>query len=269
MAASDDPKPTLYDFLFIDYPRVQSLYSQLYSGLLSEITSLVADTKSTETELKAGGAPVGSLASRRKEQSDQSRSESVDPHDVILRDVLGGLTEADMISIDPATAQPGNIILIQGKTYILDFGVYENMLQILPYMMVQTEEIGSRTVRKKHQKDMKSGLDLLKGLAKIVPWSIHLLMESKSATAWGAIKKEHFRDDPANLALKYGPSLAGDWYMLGIVDAVAAPDPADDSTFPEIVRSLIQAVSTMRPVFGRPDNFIGVTPLLLFRKLAV
>lgn len=65
--APENQNPTLYDFLFIDYPRVQSIYSQLYSGLLSEISSLVSDTKSIETEMKAGGAPIGSLSSRRKE----------------------------------------------------------------------------------------------------------------------------------------------------------------------------------------------------------
>ena len=173
MAASADPKPTLYDFLFIDFPRVQSLYSQLYSGLLSEIINLVADIKAKETEIKAGGAPVGSLSSHRREQHDQSRSESFDPHDVILRDVLGGLMESGMITTDLEAAQPGNIILIQGRPYILDFGVYENMLQILPYM-VQSDGGGSRTDRKRHQKDMKNALDILKGLAKVVPWSIHL-----------------------------------------------------------------------------------------------
>lgn len=266
MAAPAEPKPTLYDFLFIDYPRVQSLYSQLYSGLLSKITSLVADTKSKEIEIKVGGPPIGSLSSLRKEQSEQSRSEAVDPHDVILRDVLGGLIDAGMISSNLTLARPGNIILIQGKAYILDFGVFENMLQILPYM-VTTEGSGPRADRKKHVKDMKSGVDILKGLAKIVPWSIHLLMESEGVTTWGAIKKEQFRDDPANLALKYGSCLAGEWYMLGIVDIIADLDTSHNPSFPDIVRSLIQAVNAMRPAFGRPDNFIGVTPLLLFRKL--
>ncbi len=108
MAASADPKPTLYDFLFIDFPRVQSLYSQLYSGLLSEIINLVADIKAKETEIKAGGAPVGSLSSHRREQHDQSRSESFDPHDVILRDVLGGLMESGMITTDEGSDIPAS-----------------------------------------------------------------------------------------------------------------------------------------------------------------
>jgi len=270
MVAQEEPKPILYDFLFIDSPRVQSLYSQLYSGLLNEITSLVSEAKSKETEIKAGGSPVGSLASRRKEQDKQSKTESVDPHDLILRDVLGGLTDFGMISSDPKSARPGSLILLQGNSYILDFSVYENLLEILPIMAMSESgktQTSSKAARKQHQKETKNVLDLLKGLSKIVPWSIHLLMEHQDVTAWGAIKKEHLRDDPANLALKYGPALAGDWYMLGIVDVIAPSDPVENPTFPEMIRSLIQAVNSIRPLFGRPDAFIGVTPLLLFRKL--
>lgn len=205
--------------------------------------------------------------------NEQARTESVDPHDIILRDVLGGLNDAGMITTNLSIAQPGNIVLLQGTAYILDFGLYENFIEIMPIIAQNEVAVSGQNVkktdRKKAQNNIKNAFNMVKGMAKVVPWSIHLLMENKDVTVWGTIKKEHLRDDPSALTLKHGPALTGDWYMLGIVDVISSSTPKQNPLFPQLVTSLIEALSTMRPLFGRPDTFVGVTPLLLFRKLSV
>lgn len=270
MTEREELKPILYDFLFIDYPRVQSLYSQLYSGLLSEITSLVSESQGRKTEIKAGGSPVGSLSSQRIEHTEEAKTESFNPHDLILRDVLGGLTDAGLVITNPAKSHPGNIVLLHGQVYVLDFSFYESIIPMIPSFLSATDEAPKSKTEKKHQKANKSStMDLFKAMAKIVPWSIHLIMKTPGAMAWGAIKKEHLREDPTNLTLKNGSLLSGEWYMLAIVDVSPNQSMDTDATFPEVFSTLVNLVESMRPLFGRPDSCIGVTPLLLFRKLSI
>jgi hypothetical protein len=101
MTEPEGPRATLYDFLYIDHERVKSLYARLFSGLPGAIESVASDAKTKTNTLKVGGAPFGGAEHRNSKQVLESRLERIDPHDLILRDVLEGLKEHNLIHTAP------------------------------------------------------------------------------------------------------------------------------------------------------------------------
>ena len=74
----------------------------------------------------------------------------------------------------------------------------------------------------------------------------------------------------------HGINIAGKWSLLGILDAV--PDEGAKNSFPTndmtpafVERGLIPIVESLAPVtrflLGRPNNYFGVTPMLIFREV--
>ncbi len=275
--ASEKLPTSLYDFIFIDRSRVQSLYAQLFSGLLSEIETLATESHDQGHEMKAGGSPVGSFSSTRKKEVSESQSEKTDPHDLILKDVLGGLHDTGFICQDPLKAKPGNIILLKGAVSILDFKLYDNILKLMPsFFELAQHDSGAKNHQTKkarqqaasNQKKMAKTMEsVLSGMADMVPWSINVIMQADKVITWGGIQKEHLRDEPGALMQKHGTVLSGDWYMLAIVDAIGPTSSVIPDGFPDFIAGITTIVDSMKDVAGRPDDFMGVTPLLIFRKL--
>jgi hypothetical protein len=82
--------------------------------------------------------------------------------------------------------------------------------------------------------------------------------------------------------LKHGTTIAGEWAVMGVLDALPDLDSSGDVTesgiagaigtgalegpFGQMMRTLIPI---MRPMLGRPFKAYGITPLLIFRKVTV
>lgn len=107
-----------------------------------------------------------------------------------------------------------------------------------------------------------------KKIAKL-PWSVNVLLETEKISAWGAINQQYLRDNPNSLLLKYGPTFSNQkWYMLAIVDIFGEPTPnSTNSRLPPLMKSLMAASDATRMIIGRPNDFVGVTPVIIFRKL--
>ena len=75
-----------------------------------------------------------------------------------------------------------------------------------------------------------------------------------------------------NLALKYGSRIPGEWYVIGVIDAL--PDISDEtvseSIFPsdEIRGTMDCMLEGIREMIGRSETSYGMTPLVIFRKVS-
>jgi hypothetical protein len=265
---------TLYDFLYIDHHRLKSLYSQLFSGLLSAIERVASESRAETTSAKVGPSFLSGTTSSRQTET-ESRLDRIDPHDLILQDVLQALAEKNFIQTNVSQAQPGNIILLNGSISILNFEAYRHILAMLPHLMPSSPPPQTSTQKKnlKHQereekKQRETISNILKGLSDMVPWGLQIIMKTESATAWGALLTENLRELPGNISLKVGPTLSGKWYLLGIIDIVgpSIQDLPDNMTMQ--IKGIMDASEAFRSMIGRPDDYIGITPLLIFRKLA-
>ena len=70
-----------------------------------------------------------------------------------------------------------------------------------------------------------------------------------------------------DLNFKHGEFLAGNWYVLGVLDAL----PFDDFTFEtdpnEFRDGIVNMVKMIKTIVGRPSTAYGITPIAIFRVL--
>ncbi len=95
---------------------------------------------------------------------------------------------------------------------------------------------------------------------------------SKEGCSWCTLRPEGLVTPAAELAMKHGNMVAGEWNFVGIKDADLGM-----GLDLETINGLLQNASfsteaaamtfAMRNMFGRPSHFYGVTPLLIFRKV--
>jgi hypothetical protein len=77
-----------------------------------------------------------------------------------------------------------------------------------------------------------------------------------------------------DLSLKHGTDIPGQWNMLGILDAMPSPIPAQImipyTGIAEHMAPTIKNFSNMgRTMLGRPPEAFGATTLLIFREVSV
>lgn len=267
--ASEKQPETLYDFIFIDQPRIRSLYTQLFTGFLAERETIASESNRRGRSLQAGGDPFGSIASVNEQEVSDSSASRIDPHDLVLKDVLSRLSELGMICHDPAGAAPGNFLLLKGRVGIVDFSLCQGLLSLLPDILGIAEEGPSPRNKQRARADRNERklATLLQKISALVPWSVTVLLQNDDVTAWGAISKEALRADPGHIMLKSGPVLAGQWYMLAIVDVAPNDEAGTITGLSEFAQGLLDGLASIRVAVGKPDHCIGVTPLLVFREL--
>ena len=101
-----------------------------------------------------------------------------------------------------------------------------------------------------------------------MPQAIHAQFLTKDAFLWSSLQPAGLNIPISDLTLKYGGTVSGSWKVLYILDAWAdtgeAPDIVGWSGGP-VIDSVLGAMHALRTLMGRPSNWTGVTPLMIFR----
>jgi len=274
----------LYDFLFVDQERMRSLYAQMYEGLLEAMSFDDAKTVRKETSLQVGGDPAGHVGQTSGTEFNQSKIESMVPHDLILKYVLSGLTERGAIVKEHDKLKVGSIALLSGGLSLLDTSFFVHAMKELPSLFAslfppeqdQTTDKASLSQRRQekraHRDNQTAGLvgsKALEIMLNIISPLVQLRISSPDFEAWGAIRAADLRASVDNLVMQHGYQVPGRWNMLGIVD-----DIGEDAVFadnrrplPQLFESLNEMTNAVKALFARPNDSICVTPLVVFRTL--
>jgi hypothetical protein len=264
---SEKLKATLYDFLYIDRERVKSLYAQLFGGLQTAVQQVELSSHTDKNSFEASAATLVKGGHEVAKTVSESRLENLDPHDLLLRDVLQRLAEDDRITNDPEKADAGQLVLLSGSVTLFDmedilplFDIYVDMVSMgkLPSPDWAGKEKGG---------ERKRSFAMVKNFLGSYTLGLQLVFETESVPVWGTLNPGCLRENVSDLTLKHGPKLSGVWHMLAIVDVVSG-SMASPTGLPDVLTGLAQAGVEMVKLIGKPANQRGVTPLLLFRKLA-
>ncbi|MBC17050.1 MAG: hypothetical protein CL942_08365 [Desulfovibrio sp.] len=267
---------TLYDFLYIDLDRMQSLYAQMNSGLLHAMEALYGQEEEKSNSGQLGGDPIGNLSHSNRTTVAESKTQHISPHDIILSDVLAGLHEMELIKDGSGDIDVGNFIVLEGKVSFVDYGMGKEFVDLIPtFAGSSTPDLSHlpkkqrRQALKEHNKTNETGSILLSAIANMLPWEVQMIVDANNVEGWAIIDKQKLRDSAATMSLMYGSTLTGKWSMLGIVDQLHQEQPALPNAFltNEMASGLSQAASGINELVGCPKSAIGVTPLLLFRKV--
>ena len=95
------------------------------------------------------------------------------------------------------------------------------------------------------------------------------MVDILNKSVWFSLREDGLSTSPGDVFLKHGSNIAGDWNVVGIVDALPSNGYQPKSPFEDGMQKAIADLgSNLRPAFGRPNDAWGMTPLLIFREVS-
>jgi len=303
--SEDLPASSVFDFLYHDARRIASFLAQFeVYGSLQQVraSESVGKSQSAKTSAAAKGSALvvgGSLGYDLHVGEDlKDAAERVyDPLWTNARAFLNYLDQHRLIIRDLAKARIGQFVLVNGALAAFDMGLFkdawaltsvkENISIELRKQQGESAATGeNRHERRRRAKEKDRGgndgevsataaLELLT----ILPHSIMATVQSGDRSVWCSLRDDSLIIKSSELLLKHGVKIAGDWSILGVLDAQPV---AEENLTEEIVSSFVAAGSlgmlagqiaqsiapNVRLMLGRPIGAFGVTPLLIFREIS-
>jgi len=250
----------IYDFLYVDRARISALYAQLFpQGLL---TSVKTTAQQSFSDLQNLGSDIKVI--KAESQSTEGGLEGIehvfDASWSIPLEVLSRLQGLSLVRSSLVGTNLGGIVLTEGFLRIIDYA-----------SMRELWEPGRRLAMKqipKSQKGLNVTASEITGLMKALPQSIHAHFLTGEGFLWSSLRPADLVIPADDLVLKHGGTISGRWKFLYILDSWADKGtPPDVSSWSggELTSGVLNVMHVLRTIVGRPPEWFGVTPLMIFR----
>jgi hypothetical protein len=292
MAQGPEKGDSVYDFLYVDARRIAVFLSQFGQyGHLTSLTRAASETSSTSGGINVVAAKLDTAASEQTTQTKQ-----FDPQWLAPLSFLDQADQRGMIVRDLENARIGKLTLVSGRLAIFDLGMMRNAWEVgairdviiqgaqtastddRPPPRTHAQQRQARQERDAAAKHIGAGLEFIK----LLPHAILGSLRTGESEVWCSLREDNLIVPASELLIKHGHVVAGDWSIVGILDAF--PDDAIPTieTDPErfvayqtaalSLGSLWEFIATITPIarmtLGRPQGSFGMTPLLIFREVA-
>lgn len=255
---------SVFDYLYIDKPRISYLLAQLDdSGVVASHKRIQSLAGSNSDQIKGDLKFVGASASAMESHSETSEL-NFDASWLLPSNVLDILSNKNLIKTDLHTAEVGQIVHLSGSLSLFDIDLVKRLWDGMTAFMAL--ENSGKTAPKNAQAERKK-MELAGKVIKELPPALQATINNGAGEAWAQLNAEYMTIDPHNMTMKHGPNVQGEWHVIAILDAVP------DAVVTESSRETAQFIDMMYPLMGglrqllgRPETSYGVTPLVLFRK---
>jgi hypothetical protein len=160
----------------------------------------------------------------------------------------------------------GSIVLEEGFMRVIDFSSMEDLFEPAVRTFLAsaqaTEATGGLTLE-----TLPNIAQILKGM----PRAIHAHFLTSSHFLWSSLQSSGLTIPVTDLTLKYGGTVPGRWKLLYLVDAWAdSGNPPDVTGWSggQMIDGILTAMHGLRTLMGRPQSWVGITPLMIFRSTA-
>ena len=269
MAHDQSGDDSVYDFLYIDTRRIALFLSQF--GQYGHLTSLTRTATETTSSGSGVNIHIAKIDGSATNQTTQTRQ--FDPQWMAPLSFLDQAGKRGMIIRGLAGARIGHLVLTTGALRIVD-ATFMKEAWTLPTI--------AKAIRAGHtQKGPKppvNPIDIVMDLLKVLPHPVQAQLDGDGFSVWCGLSPENLLVSPSDLMLKHATHIAGEWNVLGILDAEPDRlDPGDalasvgavaSSPTERIVATAIEALAPIaRTILGRQPSAHGVTPMLIFRQV--
>lgn len=307
-AARDDQNTdSVFDFLYHDARRIGSFLAQFDPyGHLQQVTSRETASKVGKRgySLKiAGSVPPlsgfegaeGSVTLSR-DGSGSGGSEAMErTYDPLWANALALLDYLDgrgLVQRDLTAARLGQFVIASGKLSVLDAtmlpkiweakAVREKVTrQWAENARLQWEADPKNAGLKSSQRDKakstvfnialttaEAGMEIIANF----PHSVQCTIAGAGFSVWSTLNAENMVSSVADLSLKHGTDIPGEWHLLGVLDAQPSEIPAQavivNTGTPTHMGAVVKNFANLgRTILGRAPEAYGMTALLLFREV--
>ncbi|HWL81942.1 MAG TPA: hypothetical protein VNR89_13410 [Roseomonas sp.] len=270
---------SIYDILYADTKKIGTYLAQVDpNGVLTGIKSTASGTTTLSINGKASAAVV-SGALTGTDASTEGNERSYDPSWILPITLMNRLDELGFIQRGLGGASIGSLVLMKGYVRLIDVAMMKDMWPLIGKVIraqaAQSQQTGNRSQRRQAKAtpqindalgNIEHGAELLKHL----PHAFEMHMATDTGLAWSTLNPASLLVSAADIALKHGVALPGEWHMLGLLDAHPGLIPADAwDEFPrsDLTGPMTELFTILQGLMGRPPAYHGVTPLILFREI--
>jgi hypothetical protein len=283
VARAAERSDSVFDFIYVDHRRL-GLYLAQFSEF-GNLTNLVRSVKASDnTDLQANLAVVkGSM----KSGQETSLQKHYDAQWAAPLTFLEEIQDRGMLKADISSAQIGDLLILPGTLNLVDLQIFarafETMAGTTPSASTSAQAgQGNRSQRRAaasvnrkqsavvNQED-SNGFKLLAALDQ----PLLMLFQTDAERFWSAIDRTFVVGGSAHLHLKYGPTIRGEWDMIGILDCLPSPIIDDGAAIGRFcggaensfADAALEMLRELRILMGRPEDCYGITPLILMREI--
>lgn len=271
---------SVYDFLYHDVNRIGSFLAQFdpYGHLksLTRSKSVSDNTNSTtnyNTKLQVpflGEAGSSGDIGAQETISDNS-AKTYDPLWQNSLALLDYLHQRKMINRNISQSSIGQFILFSGKLFLFNMAFLQKLAKgkLMRQSIIHSVTLAGTPKNPVKTGTAKNAANLGMELFDNLPGLIQARLISDDFNVWATLPCEGLSISIDDLFLKHGPSISGTWSMLGILDALPHQDESfDHLVFEGFQKGLLDLSKDVKPHFGRPSDYYGVMPLLVFREVS-
>lgn len=304
---------SVYDFLYCDERRIGTFLSQfdeLGVPTRVSVSESVQKARGRAFKFSAGGGVAGvgnaNLTVERGPavvSGAKTEQRDYDPFWANALALLDYLETNELLRRDLGSVRIGQLVLVTGSLTIMDLTLFKGLWSlpairsaILAGSTTQDQSATSAprnrqerraNQQRTEQKPVKGNSEALidGGLALIgmLPHAIQARLATPDTNiVWSSLREDALVVSSADLILKHGAAIAGEWAMLGICDAFPDADASGQLTESGIAGAMstlslrdspfgqlmYDVMPSLRPMLGRPFSAYGMTPLLIFREIS-
>ena len=174
----------------------------------------------------------------------------------------------------------GSLVLLPGSLYLANMRTFEKTWDAISSGVAAPQEPqGNRKARlaarsrgevQPPQPDL-GGLRILGSLEQ----PIFMVFKSEQHRLWSTLAGDYLISGSADLNLKHGLRVAGEWHILGILDCLPGNGQTDPQEMGRIAgggdnvfgSGIVVMFNEFRLALGRPEDCYGITPLVIMRQI--
>lgn len=267
---------SIFDFFYLDTRKISSFYAQLTgSGAISTRKNISITLDETSNEY-AGNLKIISGKHGSKNNSGQNSEDSFDASVTMPREMIDRLDQLGYIYKELTPENLGSIVLLNGFLSVNDVEVMKGLIQ--PSIDFMAEQMPTKTsLEKATVKKFKDQIKPLSGFISHVPFALSCSLYAKDehtdnlTEVWMSLSREDISSQVHDISFKHGDTLAGQWYVLGVLDAIPNAFSENNQNIPNInddgFGDFKKSISGMLKMFGRNSDSYGMTPIAIFRVL--
>ncbi len=223
----------LYDFLYKDMVLCNSLYSQIFKGLLTSSKNSTQSDMSVESIGKVG-LKVAEAERKKAEFSRLGIEESLDPHDIIVLEAIAKIAPSAKRINDPDLKR-GDVVIATGQLHIFNRPHLEAALDA--FEQVVTFIPKSTPNKKLHQDEVwkkKAGIAVMRKIMGTKATDARYVMFSDDTSFSGMLKESEMTVSLESIAYCFSGEPIDPITLIGIVERPGrALDSAPPLPFPK------------------------------------
>lgn len=252
----DSAEDAVHDFLYVDRIRVSALYAQLFpQGTLTSVKTTAQEGFSDDKNI-GSDVKVLKLEAKSSTSGYEGIEHVFDASWTVPLEVLTGLKERSLVRRSLKDPHLGAIVLLDAYLRIIDYATMKDLW----------EPALSAFLGKEQAAEMKELISFIKS----VPHTMHAHFLSNEGFLWSSLESGNLTVPSADIVLKHGGLVSGSWRVLAVVDAFpnygAAPE-LNSWSAGQATEGVLTAINSLRAQIGRPQDWFGVTPLMIYRDI--